>query len=173
MSDSDIYIVKYLDFNPNCIVVFDDCGASLTMFQNEEVIKKILYQGRHSFINIILTLQDDMKLDSSIKKNAFVNVFTTSRCASGYFQRGNNNFSKKEKELADKIITHIFSKKDFKKLVYVRDDNDPFRYTVAELYGSFRFGSPCLWDMCGKIANTEKTCDFDNDPLLSEFKIDI
>jgi len=170
------YIIKYLDFNPNCVVVLDDCGAILKKFQKEEVVKKIIFQGRHSHINLILTLQDDLNLDSSIKKNAFVSVFTTSRCATAYFERGNNSFSKKEREEANKIISHIFApsiKKDFKKLVYLRDDPNPFRYTIADRYDNFRFGSPSLWEMCGKISGDKNKCDFENDPLLSAFKIDI
>jgi hypothetical protein len=170
------YIIKYLDFNPNCVVVLDDCGAILKKFQKEEVVKKIIFQGRHVFINIILTLQDDMYLDSSIKKNAFVNVFTTSRCAAAYFERNSSSFSKKEKEIADKIITAIFApsaKKDYKKLVYIRDDSNPFRYTIADIYDKFRFGCPSLWKMCDNVSKEKNTCDFDNDPLLSSFKIDL
>jgi hypothetical protein len=64
-------------------------------------------------------------------------------------------------------------KKDFKKLVYLRDDINPFRYTIADLYDNFRFGSPSLWEMCGKISGEKNMCDFENDPLLSAFKIDI
>lgn len=176
ISEQSKYIIKYLDFNPNCVVVLDDCGAILKKFQKEEVVKKIMFQGRHNFINIILTLQDDLNLDSSIKKNAFVNVFTTSRCASAYFERSSNNFSKKEKKEAEKIITHIFTpsvKKDFKKMVYLRDNMEPFRYTIADLYDNFKFGSPCLWEMCNKISKDINKCDFSNDPLLSSFKIDI
>lgn len=169
------YIIKYLDFNPNCVVVFDDCGAVLKRFQKEEVVKKIIFQGRHSYINIILTLQDDLNLNSAIKKNAFVNIFTTGRCASAYFERGSNSFSKKERLVAAKIISYIFDsgKKDYKKLVYLRDEVNPFRYTIADLYDNFRFGSPSLWKLCNKLTRDRNNCDFDNDPLLSEFKIDI
>lgn len=172
--ENDHYIIKYLDFNPNCVVVFDDCGAVLKKFQKEEVVKKIIFQGRHSFINIILTLQDDVSLESSIKKNSFVNIFTTSRCALAYFERGSNNFSKKEKEKAAKIINYIFdnsSKKDYKKLVYLRDEVDPFRYTIADTYDVFRFGSPSLWKLCERLEKDKKECDFSNDPTLSAFKI--
>lgn len=176
VSEQELYIIRYLDFNPNCVIVLDDCGAILKKFQKEEVVRKIMFQGRHNFINIILTLQDDLNLDSSIKKNAFINIFTTSRCASAYFERGSNNFSKKEKEKAEKIINFIFApstKKDFKKLVYIRDDMNPFRYTIADLYDTFRFGSPSLWNMCNRICSNKNKCDFDNDPLLQAFKIDI
>lgn len=176
ISSDEKYILKYLDFNPNCVVVFDDCAAVLKKFQKEEVVKKIIFQGRHNFINIILTLQDDLNLDSSIKKNAFVNIFTTSRCAAAYFERGSNSFSKREKERAAKIINHIFTptiKKDYKKLVYLRDEVDPFRYTIADTYDNFKFGCPSIWHLCKHISDEKNNCDFDNDPLLSAFKIDI
>ena len=180
LTELDRYIVTYLDFNPNCVVVFDDCGAILKKFQKEEVVRKIIFQGRHNYINIILTLQDDLNLDSSIKKNAFVNIFTTGRCATAYFERGSNSFSKKEKAFAGKIINHVFESsskknkiKDFKKLVYLRDDINPFRYTIADIYEGFKFGSPSVWKMCNRITKDNKACDFDNDPLLTAFKIDI
>jgi hypothetical protein len=175
ITDKDRYIIKYLDFNPNCVVVFDDCGAILKKFQKEEVVKKIIFQGRHSHINLILTLQDDINLDSAIKKNAFVNIFTTGRCASAYFERGSNNFNKKEKDRASRIINYVFSasKKDYKKIVYLRDDVDPFRYTIAELHNNFKFGCESIWKLCQKIDREQITCDFDNDPLLSAFRIDI
>lgn len=176
ISESDAYTIHFLDFNPNCVVVFDDCGAILKKFQKEEVMRKIMFQGRHSHINLILTLQDDLNLDSSIKKNAFVNIFTTGRCAMAYFERSSNNFSKKEKIHAAKIINFIFDsskKKDYKKLVYLRDELEPFRYTVADMYGVFRFGCPSIWKLSDALQKESKTCDFDNDPLLTDFKIDI
>jgi len=166
------YVLKYLDFNPNCVVVLDDCGAVLKRFQKEEVVKKIIFQGRHSHINIILTLQDDLNLDSSIKKNAFVNIFTTARCATAYFERGSNSFSKKDKELAARIITNTFTaSSDFKKLAYIRDDIDPFRYIVADIHENFQFGAPSIWTLCNKISKNNNICDFKNDPTLSAFKI--
>ena len=45
---------------------------------------------------------------------------------------------------------------------------DPFRYTIADLYDNFKFGSPSLWNLCNKIAKDKNHCDFDNDPLLTK-----
>lgn len=173
ITPSDHYILQYLDFNPNCIIIMDDCGAVLKKFQKETVIQKIFFQGRHSYINLILSLQDDLRLDSSIKKNAFVNIFTTSQIASAYFNRSGTSFSKKEKHLADKIISRVFTdSKDYKKLVYVRNEVQPFRYTIADVYEDFRFGCPKLWELDKNMNGKNKKCNFD-DPLLSSFKIDL
>lgn len=174
LSSNEKYIVKYLNFNPNCIIIFDDCGAILKRFQGEEVVKKILFQGRHINVNLILNLQDDIKVDSALKKNAFVNVFTTARCASSYFERSSNSFSKSERVHAAKVIEHVFTsnslKPDYRKLVYIRDDKDPFRYTIANIYKNFTFGSRALLSLCNKVADN-KECDIDTDPALSSFRI--
>ena len=174
LSNTEKYIVKYLNFNPNCIIIFDDCGAILKRFQGEEVVKKILFQGRHINVNLILNLQDDIKVDSALKKNAFVNVFTTARCASSYFERGSNAFSKTERAYAAKVIEHVFTsntlKPDYRKLVYIRDDKDPFRYTIANIYKNFTFGSRALLNLCNRVADN-KECDIDTDPSLSSFRI--
>jgi hypothetical protein len=176
LTQTQLYIIKYLDFNPNCIVIFDDFGAELRAFQNTDIVKKIFFQGRHSSINMILTLQDDMGLSSSLRKNAFVSIFTSAQCASAYFARGSNNFQKATKVKAEAIITDLFNdtnKKTHKKLAYMRDELDSFRYTIADIHDDFRFGSSALWDICNTITNGAKKMDFDNDPLLSAFKIDI
>lgn len=176
LTDVEKYVVKYLDFNPNCVVVLDDCGAELKKFQKTEVYKKIMFQGRHNFINTVLTLQDDLGLESDIKKNAFVSVFTTAQCASAYFDRKSNSFLKKERDEAAKVIDSIFSEagqKSFRKFVYLRRDPFPWRYTIADQHEEFRFGNASLWRMCDKLTRENKTCDFDSDPLLSAFKIDI
>ena len=68
---------------------------------------------------------------------------------------------------------HIIYKKRLQKSAYIRDSVDPFRYTIANIYKNFRFGSPSLWEMCDRISKDSKTCDFENDPLLSAFKIDL
>jgi len=174
LSDEDIYVLKYLDFNPNIIIVFDDCGSVFTKrMQKNKTIQKIFFQGRHSYITTIFVFQDDLNLESSLRKNSFVNVFTTQQCAQAYFERSSNNFSKDEKKNATKIINTILSparKKEHKKLVYVRDSDTPFRYTIAGLYDTFQFGCPTLWDYCKKlkIANTRFNPD---DPTMSSFRI--
>jgi len=173
ITPAEHYILQYLDFNPNCIIIMDDCGAVLKKFQKETVIQKIFFLGRHSFINLILSLQDDLRLDSAIKKNAFVNIFTTSQIASAYFSRSGTSFTKKEKQLAEKIIGCIFSSNadDYKKLVYVRNESQPFRYTIADVYEEFKFGCPKLWELDENMSEKKK-CNWD-DPILSPFKINL
>jgi hypothetical protein len=174
LTAEEMYVLKYLDFNPNMLIVFDDCGAVFTKkIQKNKTIQKIFFQGRHSYITTIFVFQDDLNLESSLRKNSFINVFTTQQCAQAYFERSSNNFSKDEKKHATKIIDTILSparKKEHKKLVYVRDSDTPFRYTIAGLYDTFRFGCPQLWDYCDNL-NKAKSKFNPNDPAMSAFSI--
>ncbi len=171
ISSDEKYSLKYLDFNPRCVIVLDDCGAEIKKWQKDPIIKKILMQGRHDHINLIVTLQDDKDVDSSLKKNVFVNIFTTPQCANAYFGRSSNNFSKEEKTRAMTCIDHVFRGDHFRKFVYVRGDSEPLRYMQADLYEPFRFGSPAMWEFCAKLSNKEPQQNMENDPSLSMFKI--
>lgn len=174
LSDEEMYVLKYLDFNPNIIIVFDDCGSVFTKkIQKNKTIQKIFFQGRHSYITTIFVFQDDLNLESSLRKNSFINIFTTQQCAQAYFERSSNNFSKEEKKQATKVINAILSpslKNEHKKLVYVRDSNNPFRYTIAGIYDTFRFGCQQLWDYCAKLNAANSRFDT-NDPAMGAFNI--
>jgi len=170
--DKDKNIIKYIDYNPNCIIIMDDCGAELKKFQKTEVIRQIFFQGRHKHLNLILSLQDDLKLASSIKKNAFVSIFTTRQVASAYFNRSSTNYSKRERHKADAIIDQVFAHTDYKKLVYLRGTKQPFRYIQAEQYEPFRFGCSSLWKIDDLINKKTKKDNWSN-PILNSFGIDI
>ena len=169
------YSIKYLYFNPQCILVFDDCGAELATFQKHPLFKNIFYLGRHKFMNIILTLQDDKGLDSTLKKNAFVNVFTTQQCADAYFVRKSNNFNAALKKRASETITKVFEGREnvhHRKLIYIRKDPEKLKYTVADVYKKFKFGTPAMWAFSDELAEGT-TMNFSDDPLLSSFKLDL
>lgn len=174
LNDEETYIVRYLDFNPNILIMFDDCATTFTKkFQKNKVVQDIFFQGRHSYITTVFIFQDDLNLESSLRKNSFVNIFTTQQCALAYFERGSNSFSKDEKKKAVRIINHVLdplNKREHKKLVYMRDDDDPFRYTIAGLYDQFRFGSSALWNMCDKLRIARDKFDPESDEL-SAFRI--
>lgn len=149
--------IKFLDFNPHLLMIFDDCASIFTKkFQNDPMIKDLFYMYRHSFITIIFTFQDDLGLESFLRKNASLSFFTTQQCANAYFERSSNSFSRDIKSDASEKASIIFDKNqnaipEFSKLLYVRDDLFPIRYYTAELHETFRFGSKSLWKFCEKI----------------------
>lgn len=162
LTDTETQAIKFMNFNPNMLLIFDDCASVFTKkFQNDPVIKDLFYNYRHSYFTIMLTFQDDLGLESFLRKNASLSFFTTRQCADAYFERGSNSFSKDMKNSARQMSDIIFDTKqsaipEFSKLLYVRDDPDPFRYYCAELHDTFRFGSKALWDLCDKVERNKR-----------------
>lgn len=174
LTDLEKYTIAYLDFNPNMLIVMDDCGAQLKAFQKSEIMKNILFMGRHFNITLILVLQDDKGLDSEIKKNAFVSIFTTDQVARAYFTRQANNFGKALQKRVLLMIEYLFHesrKNEHKKLIYIRKSSTPFRYLVADIYDTFRFGCIAFWQLCEAASRKSKELSFEDDPVLCKFKL--
>jgi energy-coupling factor transporter ATP-binding protein EcfA2 len=163
LSKAELHTIKFLNFNPNMLIVFDDCASVFTKkFQNDETIKDLFWMYRHSNITIIFTFQDDTGLESCLRKNASLSFFTTDQCAMAYFERSSNSFSKDMKRDASAKMRIVFKEKQavlpaFSKLLYIRGDPDPVRYYCAQVHEVFRFGSDALWDCCQKIEDNERS----------------
>jgi len=150
LEPTEMDVVKYLDLNPNILIVFDDCAADIKQWGKDPTIRRIFYQGRHLNITSIYTFQDDKDLDSSFKKNAFTSIFTTQQCAVAYFQRASTNFTKQDKQLTEKLIPVILKEgnildPNWKKFVYMRNAMERFQYTIAEVHKPFRMGCDAIW----------------------------
>ena len=110
ITDQEMYILKYLDFNPEILIIFDDCASMFTLkMQKSKIIQDMFFLGRHLHMTTMFLLHDDKQLESSLRKNSFVNIFTTPQCAHAYFDRSSNNFSKDDKKMASKIIAHVMN----------------------------------------------------------------
>jgi hypothetical protein len=174
LTDPEMYVLRYLDFNPEVLIIFDDCASQFSLkMQKSKIIQDMFFLGRHLHMTSLFLLHDDKQLESSLRKNSFVNIFTTAQCAHAYFDRGSNNFSKDEKKRASTVISHVLNpqtKKEFKKLVYVRDSDVSLRYTIAGIYDDFRFGSSALWTMCEKLRIASERFNPEDDEM-SAFKL--
>lgn len=154
ISEEEKRIITYLRFNHRIMIIFDDYSASAATWAKDETVKKILFQGRHEGITFVIAIHNFSLLNTDIRTNAHLSIFTTSISAMRYFGSGANGFSKSEKNEAERIINTLWRKNDtnnFKKLVYQRNGADKFKYTIAEIYDKFRFGSPYLWKLCETI----------------------
>lgn len=171
--DTERNAIKFLDFNPNMVMIFDDCASVLTKkIQNDPLMKDLFFMYRHAYITIIFTFQDDLGLESFLRKNASLSFFTTQQCCDAYFERGSNNFSKEMKLNAQMMSNIIFDKNqkeipEFSKFLYIRDDPEPFRFYCAHLHDQFRFGSNVLWEYCTKIEKIQRA----NNAINSNFGI--
>lgn len=167
--------VNYLDFNPNTMLIFDDCAASFKKWVKESTsIKEMFYNGRHYYITQIISSQDDKELESELRKNALVSIFTTQQAATANFERKSNSYSKSEIKRAELCARRVFSTSDnlaknYKKLVYLQNgDINPFCYTIATIHDNFRIGCDAVWDLDTKILELKQN-DNSNNAFFNKF----
>ena len=149
--------LSFLDFNPNVMLILDDCASKFKkLYKKSTAIKEIFYEGRHYFFTTIISSQDDKEIDSELRKNTTISIFTTSQAATSNFERASNGYAKHERLYSKKCIEAIFRQddndiKNYRKLVYIQNESDPFRYTIANMYDNFRMGSLPMWEYSEKI----------------------
>jgi len=171
VADEEKLVLDHHNLNPHCIIILDDCGAELKLFQTQPIFQKLFFQGRHLYITVIMTLQDDVKLDSQLKKNARISIFTTDQCANAYFERKSNSFDKATITIAREKIREIMSQSDeydFTKLMYIRGKKNPFNKILADEHVAFEFGSPSLWRL-EKEGLKRKTDSVSNNRYMNLF----
>jgi energy-coupling factor transporter ATP-binding protein EcfA2 len=154
--DIEFKIIKCININPNFLLILDDCAYNANVWSKYIEIKEIFMNGRHHKITFMISFQDDKLLDSGLRKNAFINIFTTEIVCNAFFQRSANNFTKQEKNRITKLANCIFNDpklkdKNYKKLVYIKDKNPNVYYILADYIENFKFGSGYLHNLCNKV----------------------
>lgn len=169
LSEDEQYSLKFLNFNPRLLLIFDDCAAQLKPLFNKDIFRKLFYQNRHSFITVILCFQDDTDLPPNLRKNAFVNFFTESVVCTTNFER--SKLPKETKLYIMEIIKAIFSK-DHRKLAYIREDDTRrhFYHVQFPYPKKFKFGGKAFRDLCEYVQSSGSTMDKEN-PFYENFKI--
>jgi energy-coupling factor transporter ATP-binding protein EcfA2 len=161
--------VKFLDFNPNIVLVWDDVASKFKEWAKASPeVNEIFYNGRHYFITQIISTQTDKQIDSELRKNTRVSIFTDMQAASTNFTRASNNFPKYIKQRAEMCNNTVFTssvvrnERNHKKLIYLQGENDPFRYVIADRYDKVRIGCDSLWILDDKINEKSNTDESDN-----------
>lgn len=172
LSPNEYCCVEFVDFNPNLMLAYTDCAASFKKWvKNSEKIKEMFYNGRHHFITQIIDAQDDKEIDSELRKNALVSIFTTDQAATANFDRASNAYSKYIKERSRHCIKKVFAPdqyldvKNWKKLVYIQQNDvpEPFAYTIADIYDDFRMGGEPLWQIDNKLSEKKDSSQSNTD----------
>jgi hypothetical protein len=150
-------VVKYLDFMPHALLVFDDCAFMIKQWVKEShSMKDLFYQGRNYYTTILLGTQADKELDPEIRKSAYISIFTTVQDVISAFGKASNSFPDHDRKRAMQCANAVFmpdgvmSTDNFQKMVYVRHDaHNPFRYTIADLREEeeYRIGADCVWEL--------------------------
>lgn len=177
LTEEEKYALRYRNFNPRILVVFDDAMTDIMKLlrvgkkQDEEVIKEFFFRGRHAFITHMYTFQDDCKLDSEIRKNAFISIFTSKQVALAFFGRGANNFPMAERKRAEAIINAIFTEENetrHVKLVYNRLDKTKFYYIIGDEHENFEMCAKIIRLYCEKVCAKGNNFDTSN-PYFQKF----
>jgi hypothetical protein len=156
LDDDKKIILKYNNINPNLLIIFDDCAASIKPITKSDVIRKLFYQGRHFNITFLCTAQDEIDLDASLRKNARITILCDPNCASGFFERSSNGFGKPIKLLARKIINKLFSQENkYKKLVYNKDSVNQLEWMIATIIEPFAFCSQNVLKFIDSVSKIE------------------
>lgn len=149
--------LTFLDINPHVLLVLDDCASKFKkLYKLTTAIKEIFYEGRQYFISTLISSQDDKEIDSELRKNSMVNIFTTQQIATSAFERASNGYPKHVKERAKLAIETVFKQditkaKHYQKLAYIQNLQDPFRWLMADIYDDFRICSESCWELEDKI----------------------
>lgn len=159
-------VIKFLDFMPHALLVFDDCAFMLKSWVKESTsMKNLFYQGRQYYTTILLGTQSDKELDPELRKSAFISIFTTIQDVISGFGKASNSFPERDRKRAIQNANAVFapdgmpSSDNFQKLVYIRHDvSNPFRYTIADLHEDepFRIGANCVWELDEMIYPRDK-----------------
>lgn len=161
LSEPDKLLVRNININPNFLIIIDDAAVSANKWCKYNSTKELFFNGRHHRITFMIAFQDDKPLDSMLRKNAFINIFTTEQVCNTFFNRGANNFTKKEKISAEAASAKIFGDPSniYRKLIYMRGLEKPFSHYTAEITPDFVFGSSHLIKLCDQVSKNENELD--------------
>lgn len=159
LTEEEERVLRFINYIPDILVIFDDAATELKTLvrkgkkENNNVIHDFFFKGRHFNITHFYSFQDDSNLDTDIKKNAFISIFTTEQVANAFFNRSANNFNKDFIWKAHNCAAKVFKEDDEKskhhrKLVYIRLENS-LKYYTASICGDFKMCSETVWKYCG------------------------
>ena len=176
LTDKEAITLKYLDVNPRLMIIIDDCSELfkgwMKLFTKGEanVFESIFFKGRHNYISLVFAAHDDKFVAPELRKNARVTIFTSSSAVICSINKPQSGFSSQEKKDILKITDKIFSNKNdpnankYQKLCYIKDDVEPFRYTIANLYEDFKLGCQPLYELIDSMP--KKDDNIEDNPYL-------
>jgi hypothetical protein len=154
ISKEDKQTINFIDVNPHLLLILDDCAATMKFLFKSDVFSEIFYQGRHNYITLILICQDDVDLPTSLRKNAYISIFTSSVIANTYFTRMNDKTTSKTAIDAIDTIFRASGDDKYRRMAYIREPSpgcSQFSFKTFPVRDSFRFGSDALYELCDKV----------------------
>lgn len=158
--------LDYLDFNPRMCLIIDDCSEKfqvwMKFFKKNEVnpFESIFYKNRWNYLTLVFAAHDDKLVNTELRKNSRVTIYTNSQALVTSINRAGNGFTPKEKKEAMRYAAKIFGDeekgvKTHQKMCYIREDPHPFKYLISNLYPDFNLACTPVRTMVAKMPKKE------------------
>jgi hypothetical protein len=180
LSDEDKTIIKYINLVPFALLIFDDFAPKFKLLNKKdpEIIKDIFYAARQYNIATMFLTQSDKEIASEYRINVMCSIFTTQQSAMLNFDKKSNGYPPNIKKRAELCVKAIFDndskasdgEKNYKKLVYIDGENDPFRVHQAEIRLGFKMGSASIWKYADKLEEKNKHKSQKQNSLLQKYR---
>lgn len=170
LTEQEAHTLKYLNFNPNIAIIFDDCSDQLQKLSKMESIQQMFYQGRHNMVTFLIACHDDTLIPKGLRESAFVRVYTSPEMARRSLLRDKSKNDKETNNVRVDAIKSAFvplESAKYQKLVYIRERNAFYRFT-AKPRPSFSFCSPVLRRYCDMIKSDPNELS-KNNPYMKGF----
>lgn len=167
LSEEQAMIVKNINFNPNILLLLDDCASSVKEWKDLKEMKQLFFEGRHYNATVIIAMQNESILPPPLRNNAHINIFTTEAVVNTYFRKDSSGVSASQRKKIYDIARVIFEdsgdkkRPNYKKLCFfgpVIKVDKRIQYITAEPK-KFRFGSSIYWELCDRIKRDESNMD--------------
>lgn len=159
-------VLEFLDLNPRLLLIIDDCTEMLDDLKKCQAFLALFTKGRHYFTSLLFAIHSDKPLRPESRKGVMNNIFTDAKSASAYFERGSNDFGRREKRALMSHIDAIFNRgpNNFEKLFYDAT-NDRCHEILATIQPDFKFGHTAVRELNNRLAKNPNALDLSN-PFL-------
>lgn len=163
LTEEQQIIVKNINFNPNILLLLDDCASSVKEWKDLKEMKQLFFEGRHYHATVIIAMQNESILPPPLRNNAHINIFTTEAVVNTYFKKESSGVSTSQRKKIYDIAKVIFEdscdrkRPNYKKMCFfgpVIKVDKRIQYIIAKPR-IFRFGSDIYWELCKRIKKNE------------------
>ena len=138
LTENEKYAIKYRNFVPRLLLIFDDCTEQLKSSRNQDIFQKLFFQGRHMFITTIIAAHTDKTFSPELKKQVFISMFTAPECAASFIDLKSNGMEPAMRKKVHEIKSQIFTEdKPNQKMVWDRLEKKYYRYTAVPVEVQF------------------------------------
>lgn len=163
LTDLQRITLNAYDINPRFLLIVDDCTEKIDKWmklfkkEDENIFESIAFRGRHIYFTLLFMAHDDKFFTPDLRKGALITIYTSSQSLITAVGRQASGYSSNDKKLVQKISPHIYltddpRKKSWNKVCYLREDNSPFRYMLADYHEPFSLGSRMLYELSERIS---------------------